>query len=144
MKVVLLQDVRKLGERYEVKDVADGYARNFLIPKGLAKAATRQILNELRARKKVIEEQVEVLKRKAKEIEVAFQNNPLVFKLKFSEETAFGSVSREDIREKLKAFGSEEMEVNLEKPLKTAGSHEVAVDLGRGVKALIKVLIEKE
>ena len=55
MKVILLQDVRKLGAKYDVKNVADGYARNFLIPKGLVKIATQAVLYELEAEKKAWE-----------------------------------------------------------------------------------------
>ena len=143
MKVILLQDVRKLGAKYDVKNVADGYARNFLIPKGLAKIATQAVLYELEAEKKAWETKTEVLKAHAKELENYFSLNPIVFNLKTDAKgTAFGSVKAEDIEEKLKDLGYEG-KIELEKPVKALGTTQALFNLGRGVKANINIVINE-
>ncbi len=141
MKIVLLQDIKKLGHKYDVKNVADGYARNFLIPKGLVKIATEKILNELETEKKTYQAHTEALKVHAKELEDYFSSNPIVFSLKTDVKgTAFGSVKAGDIEEKLKSLGYEG-KIELERPLKILGTTQVLLDLGRGVTANIKISI---
>lgn len=143
MKVILLQDIKKLGTKYEIKNVADGYARNFLIPKGLVKIATQAVLNELEAEKKAWEEKTEALKVVAKKLEAYSSTNPIVFNLKTDARgTVFGSVKAEDIEEKLKGLGYEG-KIELEKPVKALGETQALFDLGRGVMANVKVVVEK-
>lgn len=138
-----MQDIKKVGHKYEVKDVAPGYARNFLIPKGLAKMATEEVIRELESSRKIWQEQTEALKIHAKELEDYFNSNPIVFNLKTDTRgTVFGSVKAEDIEEKLKSLGYEG-KIELEKPLKALGTAQVSFDLGRGVAANIKISVEK-
>ena len=59
MRVILLQDIENLGKKYDVKEVADGYARNFLIPKGLVKPATEEALKWLETQKEIEEKKAE-------------------------------------------------------------------------------------
>ncbi|OGZ20756.1 MAG: 50S ribosomal protein L9, partial [Candidatus Nealsonbacteria bacterium RIFCSPHIGHO2_02_38_10] len=58
MKVILLQDVEKLGKKYDVKDIKDGYAKNFLMPKNLAKPATKKALKLLENQKEITEKKI--------------------------------------------------------------------------------------
>jgi len=71
MRVILLQDIEKVGKKYEVKEVTDGYARNFLIPKGLAKVATREALKWIQVQKEILEKKAEV---ELKKVRFCFQN----------------------------------------------------------------------
>ncbi len=146
MRVVLLQDIKKVGRKFEVKNVADGYARNFLIPRGLAKIATEKILSELEGERRNAEKQMEALKRRVNEFVSNLGANPIVFRLKIGKgNTVFGSVTSEAIEEKLKDFFNDgDIKISLQWPLKTLGEHQVLVDFGRGVEAKIKILIERE
>jgi len=68
MRIILLQDIDKIGKKYEVKDVADGYARNFLIPKGLVKLVSKESLKWLEMQKEIIAKQAEQGLEKIQEI----------------------------------------------------------------------------
>ncbi len=147
MRVVLITDVKKLGRKNEIKEVADGYARNFLIAKGLAKPATSDVVSELQSVEKIKDDQIEALSKRAKDLEDSLRENPIRFKLKFGkEDTSFGSVTVSDIERKIKEVDSKikDFEVELDKPIKTLGSHETKISLGRGVVAKINIVIEKE
>lgn len=131
MKVLLLQDVPKTGKRGEVKNVSDGYARNFLFPKKLAKPATDALAH-------AVERQVEN-KKKAKEnalssLESAIKNfsETLVFERGANGETLFGSVTAKDIAEALAKKGVRvtEKNIDLKHPLKQLGSVSVSVSVG--------------
>lgn len=146
MKIILLQDVRGVGRKYDVKEVSDGYARNFLIPRKLGKPATPEALNDLKIQKENWEKQTDALREKLKKIQENLNNKPLLFKLKLGEkEKVFGSVTKKDVEESLKEVDKDLLiEVNLHRPIKTLGSHQVEISLGRGVMGEIKVQVEKE
>ncbi len=148
MKVIFLKDVKGLGRRNEVKDVADGYARNFLIRRGLAKAATNDAVAELKTITVSHEKHIESLRAKLRGVEDATTKTPLLFKLKAGEhDEVFGSVTIKEIVEKLRkdypALHGEEFDVTVEHPLKSLGEHEVEIDFGGGVTGKAKILIEK-
>ncbi len=145
MKVILLKDIKNIGRRLDVKDVKDGYGRNFLVARGLAEAATRDALNRLEAQKKIweVEHQklVEKLKLEAKKLEAITLN----FKMKTGEKgETFGSVSHKDIEMELAKHGYKNLKIELEKPIKTIGEHSVIIDLGEGIKTKVKVITEAE
>ncbi|MFN3301498.1 MAG: 50S ribosomal protein L9 [Patescibacteria group bacterium] len=147
MKVILLQDVEKLGKKYEIKEVADGFAMNFLIPKKLAILATPKEIEKIK-RKKILEEE----KRK-KEIEV-FKN--LAEKIKnleiFVKEKAnpdgklYGSINQEKIAQLLKEKGFEidSEKINLKEPIKELGEYEVEIIFLPEIKSKLKLKIEEE
>lgn len=102
MRVILLQDIKALGSRGEVKNVADGYARNFLLPRNLVKPATETAIQELSSQKEKFSEQLQKLKAEIANIEKATAETPLVFQVKAGEKgEVFGSVGAEDIKKKL-------------------------------------------
>jgi len=146
MKIILLQDIRGIGKRYDVKEVSDGYARNFLLKRNLAKQATEQALNELKTQFANYEKQAVALREKLVKIQEFLKNKPLIFRLKLGDkEKPFGSINKKEIEEKLRELDKESnLEVNLNHPLKTLGEHEVEVTLGNGVAGPIRVLVEKE
>lgn len=145
MKVILLQDVRGLGKAREIKDVPDGYARNLLIPRKLAEAATAKkrarAEKEKEAEEKAREELAERRQVEAREIE----KMTLEFQLKAEEGgKPFGSVTHRDIETALEEKGFKEVSVKQEKPLKIFGTHEVEFDLGSEAKGKLKVEIKGE
>ena len=145
MEVILLENVDKLGSRGQVVKVADGYGRNYLLPKKLAIAATPQ-------NRKLIEQQrVRFLKLEAKEkgdaedLATLLQGVSVTLTRKSGEKgTLFGSVTAMDIAEKLAAQGYniDRRKIALDSPLKVLGEYDVPIKLHRDVTAAIKVRVE--
>lgn len=145
MKIILLKDVKGLGQRLEVKEVKDGYGRNFLIARGLAEAATKDALNKLEHQKKIWEAEREKLVGELKIGAKKLEEMELKFKMKTGEKgETFGSVSRKDIEMELTKYGYKNLKIELEKPIKTIGEHKVAIDLGEGIKAKMKITTQSE
>lgn len=146
MRVVLLQDINGLGKKGDVREVADGYGRNFLLRKNLAEAATPQILNRIASEKASGEKHEEKEKTQAAVLKEKLENTDLSFKVKIGEKgRAFGSVTPTKILAELKRKG-----INLDKELlpresiKTLGSRKILVKLPYGLEANLKIFIEAE
>jgi large subunit ribosomal protein L9 len=147
MEVILREDVDKLGARGSVVKVADGYARNFLLPKRLAVAATG-------ANRKIVEQEREAhLRREAKaktdaeDLAKLMANVKLTFRQKVGENNQlFGSVTAKDIADALEAqrFHIERRKIQLDEPIRTLGEHKVTLRLHRDVSTEIDVVIEPE
>ncbi len=146
MKVILLKDVPGLGKKYDLKEVKGGYARNFLIPHKLAKLATPQALKELELLKDKIEKEREERVKKLKELVRKLEEIQLDFNLKVGERgEIFGSITKFDIKKALQEKGIEEdFEVQLGHSLKSLGVHLVEIKFEEGIKAKIKVIINKQ
>jgi len=147
MKVILTKEVPKLGKTGEVKNVSDGFARNFLFPRGLAEPATPEALGNLERR------QAEIAGREAKgkaaleKLTERLRASPLRFTLKVGAKgQAFGSITTQDIVDELAKRGItiEKSWIELEQGIKETGEHTVAVKLPHGVSTEAKVLIEAE
>ena len=149
MKVVFLKDVKGLGKKDEIKEVSDGYARNFLFPRGLVKAANNAVISELKVKTASEEKHLEVVREKARELTKSTAEKPLIFNLKAGKHNeVFGSITIEEIEKKLRKdyaakIGDEDFKIKAEHNLKTLGSHEIELDFGRGISGKIKVFIEK-
>ena len=147
MEVILREDVDKVGARGALVKVADGYARNFLLPKRLAVPATD-------ANKKIVDQEREAyLRREAKDrsesedLAKLLTGVTLTFRQKVGENNhLFGSVTAKDIADALEAqkFQVERRKVQLEEPIRTVGEHDVAVRLHRDVTTHIKGVVEPE
>ena len=145
MKVILLENIKGIGKKLDVKEVKDGYARNFLLPKRMAEAATPQALKKLIEEKSKKEEEhgklVTILEERAEKI----GKLTLFFKLKVGgKDEVFGSVSAKDIERALEERGIPDVKADLEKPIKSLGEKEIEIDLSEGVKTKVKILVEKE
>lgn len=147
MKVILLQDIEKIGKKDEVKEVADGFARNFLIPKKLAIIATSKELEKLRKRKEQIEKMRKEEEEKIKGLAERIKGLEIVLKEKVNPEgKLYGSVGREKIASLLKenGFGIDENKVDLVEPIKDTGKFEVEINLFPDLKTKIKLKIIAE
>lgn len=150
MQIILLQEIKGLGKKFDVKEVKSGYARNFLIPNGLAKIATKQAIKELESQKAVWEKEEQEIKNKLEILAKELSGQEFKFTLKTGKkEEVFGSVAKSDIKTRIYTDMKtdlhgylENLEVNLKQPIKTLGEHQVEIDLGKGVKTSIKVIIE--
>ncbi|REJ35536.1 MAG: 50S ribosomal protein L9 [Bacillota bacterium] len=143
MKVILLQDVKNIGRKDEVVDVAEGYARNFLIPRGLAVEATGANLKQHEQRQKRAAAKQAREEAEAREAADKLARGTLVIKVKAGEGgRLFGSVTSGDIAEHVeKQLGVrvDKRRIELDEPLKTVGAHTVTVRLYPGVQAQLKV-----
>ena len=149
MKVILLSDVKNVGKKYELVDVAPGYARNFLFTKGLAEAVTKQNAKrvaELQTKRQTEEKKhLEMLERAIE----GMRDIVLSFTRKATAEGhLYAGVTREEIAEALSATLNVVVSpehIALERPIKTVGSHDVDVALGGKIgKFTVEVTEEKE
>ncbi len=148
MKVVLLEDIAGTGKAGELKEVSKGYAKNFLLPRGLALIATPAVTKQVESRleRKKLEESVD----REKLVELAQQVEGKEIHLKArlgGGERLFGSITAADVAEELgRAIGSviDKKKIDMEKPFHQTGSYEVAVKLAGDIKPKITVVIEEE
>lgn len=147
MRVILLKDVEKIGKKYEVKEVADGFARNFLIPKGLAKKATLKALKWLEVKKEMELKKTEEDLRKVQEEASAIDGYELVIPVKIGEKgQLFASVNNEKIFEKLKeaGFRIKESQIELKNSIKELGEYPIKIKFDHNLEAKIRVIVTEE
>jgi large subunit ribosomal protein L9 len=147
MKVILIQAVENLGEIGDVVEVANGYGRNFLIPRGLAVAATAKNKRQFEHEQRLRERRIAQARRAAELFASELQAISCRFTRKAGEEgKLFGSVTAMDIAEKLKEAGLDvdRRRIQLEQPIKSLGEFAVPVRLRPEVTAEVKVLVEPE
>ena len=147
MEVILREDIEKLGNRGQVVKVAPGYARNFLLPKRLAVAATE-------ANKKIIEQERQAhlrkeakLKSEAEDLSKLLTGVSVTITQKAGEnDQLFGSVTSKDVADALAAknFTIDRRKVQLEEPIKQLGEFKVPVRLHKDVTAEVTVVVAKE
>jgi large subunit ribosomal protein L9 len=147
MEVILKEDVVKLGSRGDVVKVAEGYGRNFLLPRKLAieaSAGNKKVIEQMRAaavRRSAKE------KAQAEELSKQFDGLSVAFQRKSGEnDQLFGSVTSGDITDALtrKGFNIDRRKIQIHDPLKTVGEFTIPVKLHKEVTAHLKVVIEKE
>lgn len=144
MKVILKKDYIHLGREGEIKEVRDGYARNFLFPKKIAvlasEGAIKSLKNSEEKRKKKLEEKKRALEEIAKKIN---QITLSFTRPKNEEGLMFGSVAKSDIIKGLKTAGIEvdKQQLNMPSSLKEFGSFEITINLSMDIKASFKVNI---
>lgn len=146
MKVILLQDVRSIGKKHDIKEVSDGYARNFLFPNKLAEPATASAEKKLGALRAQQEKDSEELMKRLQEIKKSVGDLSLQFELEADAKgSVFGSVNKDSILKALRDHGlvtSERVHVMIDHPIKKLGAHTVSLDLGKGITAELKIIIK--
>lgn len=147
MEVILKEDVPKLGHRGEVVKVAEGYGRNYLLPRKLAIEATQANKAVIEQMKQAAVRRSAVEKADAEGLSKQLDGVTLTFRRKAGEKDhLFGSVTSSDIAEALeqKGFSIDRRKIQLHDPLKNLGEFDVPVRLHRDVTSRVKVIIEKE
>lgn len=142
MKVILLKNVDKVGRAGEIKEVAEGYGRNFLIARGLARLATAGAVAETETRARAVAEKAANEQRKLKQLAKDISGLEIKISAKVGEGgKLYGSVGAEEIAVELGRQGFEiaAKQVKLEKPIRDVGGHEIMIKLGEGL--LAKVLV---
>jgi len=147
MKVLLIKDVKSLGKAGEIKEVKDGYGRNFLVAKGFAKIATDEVVENWKERqeKKAQEEAVEIkrleeLKRKIESIEL------VISKKLGANGSLFGAITNADVADALKENDIEldKKLIHIDHVIKATGSYEADIKLGYGIHAKLKFEVAGE
>ena len=148
MKVIFSADVRGQGKKGEMKEVSDGYARNYLLPRGLAVAATQDNLNAMKLRDAAKKRQMELEKAAAQENAKKLEGVIVKVKAKAGEKgRLFGSVTSKEIADALAEQHGIEIEKNKivqAEPIKSFGSYEVKCKFGYEISGVIHVLVIEE
>lgn len=147
MKVILLQDVEGLGKKYEIKEVKNGHARNFLLPKKLVRATTKQALKWLSDQKEVIEKVAEEDLKKSQVLASELDGLELNIIVKTGDEgQLFESINSQKIVEKLKEMGFEikKSQVKLIDPIKALGEFPISISLEHNLDVELKVIVSSE
>lgn len=142
MKVILLKDVKSLGKAGEIVNASDGYARNMLFPKNLAKEATPGNIKALENKKAAEAARQAELKAEALKIKEALTDKVIELKSKGGEGgRLFGAVTNADVATALKAegFDIDKKSISIPNPIKMAGTHKAEIKLYTGVSATIQV-----
>ena len=148
MKVLLKKDFDLLGAAGDIKEVKDGYARNYLIPHGIAAPATASNIKSFEEIKKQKRRKIEKETKDAKVIASRIEMAPITVKVKTAEEgRIYGSVTAQmihDVLEEKGVTGIDRKKIVVPEHIKTLGEYEVDIKLYTGVTAKLKVSVEKE
>ena len=148
MRVLLTKDVENIGRAGDVKEVADGYGRNFLLPRKLAVAAGKGAEAEAKRLRDAAVRRETKERSEAQAVADDIDNKTVVVRLKVgAEEKAFGSITNQDIAAALKAQHRVEIDrhkIDLKEPIKTLGEHQVALKLHRDVSAHVNVIVTQD
>jgi len=147
MKVLLLQDIKGTGNKGQILEVSDGYARNFLLPKKLAKIASKELINQLKQSEerenKLMEQELKANQKKASQID----GEEIEIKVKASATgtlySAIGSAKIvEEIKKQIKSNIKSE-QVVLNKPIKEIGEYKIKIKFGHGLEAELRVIVSQ-
>jgi len=148
VKIILKQDVPNLGQEGDVEEVADGYARNYLIPQGMAVIATPGALKDFEHRQKVKAKKHERMKKHAEGLARRLTAQTLTFEVKTGETgQLYGSITNADIAEALEERVGEEIDrrnIPLSEPIRSVGEHFVPVHLMEDVEPQVRVVVKPE
>ena len=147
MKVVLKEDIKNVGKMGQIVDVADGYARNYLVPRGFAVEANIKNLKSLEHEKKIIQEKAKRIKNSSQTLSDKISTMTLVIKAKAGDEgKLFGAVTSMDIAELLKNEGIEmdKKKISLDEPIKRLGSYSVNIKVHPEISTHLNIQVVEE
>ena len=147
MKVIFLTDVKGQGKKNQVLEVSDGYAKNFLIPRKLAKPADAQSLNDVKVKAEALEYRIATEKKAAQELAEKLKETVVVITAPGgSDSRLYGSITSKDISDALKSAHGIEIDkrkISLADPIKAYGTYQADVKLYTEVSAKLTVRVEK-
>lgn len=147
MKIILLQNVEGLGKEGDIKDVATGYARNFLIPRGLAEEATEDLIAQIEKKKEKEVREAEADLAKTENLASQLDGRELEISAKVSEEgRLYAGISPSLIAAELKKIGFNiaQNQLEIKEPIKELGEHEIKINLPHGLEAKITVIVKAQ
>lgn len=148
MKIILTEDVDKLGKKGEIKEVKGGYARNFLLPKNLAEIATKSAIKKANMDMQKIAEKEEKIKEEAQKQANSIKNKKITIQAKAEKSgKLFGAISEKVISENIKKQTGTEIDpksIELSEPIKNTGSYKVKVKFTKDTEASIDLIIKSK
>jgi large subunit ribosomal protein L9 len=147
MKVILQKDIINLGDAGDIKEVADGYARNFLIPKKLVIPASESNKKVIEHQERLIKLKKEKRKKQSEKVLDSLNGLEIVITAKVGEEEKlFGSITSIDVAKKLleNGYSIDKRKISIENPIKTTGEFDIQVKLDDGLTAVVKLRVDKE
>ena len=144
MRVIFIKDLKNQGKKGEIKEVKDGYAKNFLIKNGYAVQETKESLKALE-RQNEKEKQADENKRDiALKTKKELEKEKLVFTVKTGEnDKVFGSISVKQIKEKLNNYNLDKKQIIIQNPITSLGFHEIEINLYKDIIATLKIEVKK-
>ena len=147
MKVIFLKDVKGQGKKDDIKEVSDGYAKNFLIKGGYAVPANTNTLKKLNNSLETRRLEENLLIGECEKIKKELEKTKINFKVKTgSKDMMFGKISVKQIKEELKKLGYniDKTQILLDHPITSLGTHDIEIELHKKVKAVVKIIVSKE
>ena len=148
MKVIFLQDVPNVAKAGSVKEVADGYSRNYLLPRKLAVIATPAELKNLELQKQADARREIRTEQEAEAFAKVLQDTTVVLKMRAgTKEKLYGSVTTADIAREIKKLTKQDIDkrkIALAEPIRELGSHQVSIKLIKDVTAVVNVVVEQD
>ena len=147
MKVILLKDVENVGKQFEIKEVADGHARNLLIPQGLVKPATKEAVACIETQREILTKKAEEELKGVQELASKLDDFELQIPVKVGDEgQLFEQINSQKIADRLKEVGLEvkKSQVRLEEPIKEIGEFPVKLTFDHNLEAEIKVIVSED
>ncbi len=144
MKVILLRDIKKLGKKFEVKEVSPGYARNLLIPNGYAILADKQSLKRLEIQKNIEMKKTEERQRENEKMIKELEGKEIKIDTKIGDKgQLFETINEQKIADKLKemGFAVEKSNIEINEPIKCQGEYLVKLKLDNNLEGKIKIII---
>ena len=146
MKVIFIKDLRGQGKKGEIKEVKDGYAKNFLIKNGYAVKETKESLKILNEQNKKAHEEDEKFRKESLELKKRLETEKIKFTVKTGQhDKVFGSVSVKQIKDELdkKNYKIDKKQVVIDHPITSLGFHKVTIELYKDIKAELKIEVVK-
>ena len=148
MKVVFLQDVPKVAKAGDVKEVSDGYSRNYLLPRKLAVLATPAELKNVELQRQANVRREVRTEQEAEAFAKVLQDTTVVLKMRAgTKEKLYGSVTSADIAKEIKRLTKQEVDkrkIELAEPIRELGGHQVSIKLTKDVTAIVNVVVEQD
>ena len=148
MKVIFLQNVPNVAKAGEIKEVANGYGRNFLLPQKLAMLATSSATSTIEAQRRTMERSQAQTEVETTELAQQLEGKEIILKAKTgANDRLFGSITSADIASELQNTAGlviDKKKIELAEPIRQLGSYEVVIKLAKDIAPTIKVIVEKE
>jgi large subunit ribosomal protein L9 len=144
---MLTKDVESVGKAGDIKEVADGYGRNYLLPRKLAVVAHRGVEAEGKRLREAVAKREAKDRTEAQALADEIGNKTVVVRLKMGEDKAFGSITNQDVAAALKAQHRVDIDrhkIDMKEPIKTLGEHQVSLKLHRDVTAHVNLIVTQD